>query len=1651
MITPQFQEGTAWPGASSDDGPEPGLGEIATFTTDDGGYPSQYNVTINWGDGTASSSGTVIDDPASPNEEGLYVYDIYSAHTYRNAGDDTIMVSIQDSVDDTTAATTPNEGQVTVAPQTLTPANPQPTVNAVVGTPLNDVGVATFQSANPEALPSDFTATILWGDGSSSGTLVEDSSGVFHVEGSHTYTSDPADGYEIAVDVVHTGTDSSLIVDNTPTISPALLELSPSTVTVSDASIQSGASVIPAGTVIGTFTDEAGAAPSSDYTSAASYVQFPGAAVNGGGNTNTPIAIDPLVANGSTYTLETAAATTFASPLLPGTQPFSILIENTADGAIVQGTSSLVVTDAPLGLPANGQPSLSATTRGTSDTATVAAFTDPDTLALPSEFTATIKWGDGTTSTGTVTEVTSPNPNVVMFDVQGTHTYTTTGAFSVAVDVQGLVSSIQLSNPNPVEVNGASLTVPSPSLSISDASIDGSGQSYIPAGTVVGTFTDTGGADPATDYTGAGSYASFTGSLGNTPILVAPVVTGSSTFTVTTAASTVFSTALAPGTVAYSLQITNTDGDVSQSAAGMLTVTDAPLGVPVSGQPLIPGQVRGSGFTATLAAFTDPNTLAAPGDFTASINWGDGSTSAGTITGSAGSFHVQGTHTYATVSPAGGFPISVSIEGVSPFTASLSPSNYVTVTGSALQLSAVPVNLSDASIDGSNQAYIPSGTVVGTFTDTGGADTASNYTAAGSYVSFPGAGSSTPLSVSLSGTTFTVTTAADTVISPRLVPGSETFQLQVTNTDGNMSAAASGTLTVSDAPLSPPGGGQTTVTATRGTAFTTTAAAFSDPDTLAAASDFTAIIHWGDTSSTIGTIVKAAPGSFLVEGSHTYSTAGSLSITVDVQGLVSTIELDNSATVLGAPLQLSASPVTVSDESINGSDQPHIAAGTLVGSFTDTGGADPSADYTGAGSSISFAGADSPTPVAVSPVSIGSPTFLVTTAADTIMSDPMTPGNTSFTLQITNTDGNIGSSANGVLTVTDAPLQDPPGPATIPIQVRGTSFTAAVATFTAADVLIPAGDFTASINWGDGDSSAGTISGSNGSFQVQGTHTYSSVSPAGGFPISVSIEGVSPYTAALSLSNSVVVTGSSLQVSAVPVNLSDASINGFEQSIIPAGTVVGTFIDTGGAGPAASYTGAGSYVSFPGGTGNTPLSISLSGSTFTVATATDTVILPRLVPGTGTFLLQVTSTSEGVAASSSGTLTIADATMGTPSGGQPSIADATLDTGFTAEVGAFTDGDPLATVSDFTATINWGDGTAPTPGVITETSGGVFLVAGTHAYSVVGREPIAVTVSDHWGASIPLSDAVTVNAPAIAIAGQLNPARDTGISSFDAITGDTQPNFFGTTGAFASVSLYAQAPGTSAVLIGHTTANAGGAWSITSATLAQGSYTIFATAVDPYGQSQATTQLLPDAQQGPLVIETTGPTVEGVSFNRSMAQVTITFQDNLASLDQASLLTLGNYRVSKRYAQSGTDLVTSVSTSNPAGPAGPETVTLQLKNGRPIAKGLYFLSIAAGGIEDAAGIPLNGLFTGSFPTGYGQSDSNFVAEFSAKSRTSLISGTASPAAVTRNMSSHAASKRTAATKARPAAVVVNRDDSRLDALDRAIDAVGGSSNHHHRR
>jgi hypothetical protein len=109
------------------------------------------------------------------------------------------------------------------------------------------------------------------------------------------------------------------------------------------------------------------------------------------------------------------------------------------------------------------------------------------------------------------------------------------------------------------------------------------------------------------------------------------------------------------GSVALQASCSNGQNQFNSSGTFSATVSDAPLtatGVAVSAVP-------GTAFTATVAHLSDANPDGVASDDTASINWGDDATSAGSITSApGGGFNIAGTHTYTSV---GQYVISVSV------------------------------------------------------------------------------------------------------------------------------------------------------------------------------------------------------------------------------------------------------------------------------------------------------------------------------------------------------------------------------------------------------------------------------------------------------------------------------------------------------------------------------------------------------------------------------------------------------------------------------------------------------------------------------------------------------------------------------------------------------------------------------------------------------------------------------------------------------------------------------------------------------------------------------------------------------------------------------------------------------------------------------
>jgi hypothetical protein len=88
--------------------------------------------------------------------------------------------------------------------------------------------------------------------------------------------------------------------------------------------------------------------------------------------------------------------------------------------------------------------------------------------------------------------------------------------------------------------------------------------------------------------------------------------------------------------------------------------------------------------------------------------------------------------------------------------------------------------------------------------------------------------------------------------------------------------------------------------------------------------------------------------------------------------------------------------------------------------------------------------------------------------------------------------------------------------------------------------------------------------------------------------------------------------------------------------------------------------------------------------------------------------------------------------------------DETAGEPFTAVVAQFTDANPDATASDFTATVSWGDGSQSSATVAASGSG--FAVSGSHAYATGGDQMVSVSIADVGGSTAVALTTIVVSA-----------------------------------------------------------------------------------------------------------------------------------------------------------------------------------------------------------------------------------------------------------------------------------------------------------------
>ncbi|HEV3340686.1 MAG TPA: DUF4214 domain-containing protein, partial [Pirellulales bacterium] len=170
---------------------------IATFT-DPGGAEAlaDYSATIDWGDGTSVTAGTLSVDP------NTRVFTVAGEHAYAQPGTFTVKVSLAHETAPAITATS----SANIASATITGSGGiVATAVAVTGYEYSaptSIAVATFTDGDGSLPAGDFSASINWGDGRTSAGSVSLSSGTYTITGSHEYLDEGR--YTVQVSVAET-------------------------------------------------------------------------------------------------------------------------------------------------------------------------------------------------------------------------------------------------------------------------------------------------------------------------------------------------------------------------------------------------------------------------------------------------------------------------------------------------------------------------------------------------------------------------------------------------------------------------------------------------------------------------------------------------------------------------------------------------------------------------------------------------------------------------------------------------------------------------------------------------------------------------------------------------------------------------------------------------------------------------------------------------------------------------------------------------------------------------------------------------------------------------------------------------------------------------------------------------------------------------------------------------------------------------------------------------------------------------------------------------------------------------------------------------------------------------------------------------------
>jgi cyclophilin family peptidyl-prolyl cis-trans isomerase len=174
---------------------------VATFRAAQvSGSLGNFSATINWGDGTALSSGSAVSVTRTRSPANGFA--VSGSHTYASAGQYSLIVSASDSIGATVNITTP----VIVSDGPLVALGRDLSVN---GGAISGREIATFTDTDPAAKPSDYTVMVDWGDGVRAAAAIHKSARGFSVIGTHQYSTNT--NYSVRTEVAKTSSAATAV------------------------------------------------------------------------------------------------------------------------------------------------------------------------------------------------------------------------------------------------------------------------------------------------------------------------------------------------------------------------------------------------------------------------------------------------------------------------------------------------------------------------------------------------------------------------------------------------------------------------------------------------------------------------------------------------------------------------------------------------------------------------------------------------------------------------------------------------------------------------------------------------------------------------------------------------------------------------------------------------------------------------------------------------------------------------------------------------------------------------------------------------------------------------------------------------------------------------------------------------------------------------------------------------------------------------------------------------------------------------------------------------------------------------------------------------------------------------------------------------